>query len=163
MPLEAAFEAAIEATSTPWTPPPEELDVPGMDPVFLIGEGHELRLPAWYPAERMESHLAHCLLRDPRDLTSHTRRILFWSAQPGCEGLVAALSDLATILDGRGCALWQRMFQMARHRLPSSLAKAMESSGGILPSGAFPDERGHALFNADTPCPGAFTPDPTGH
>jgi hypothetical protein len=139
------------AIASPWTPPLESLDLPGMDPVFLIGEGHELRLPAWYPAERMESHLAHCLLRNPQDLTCHTRRILFWLAQPGCTGLAAALTDLATILDGRGGALWQRLFQQTRHRLPPSLADSLETPGHPPPG-----ELTYALFNTTPPYPDAW-------
>ncbi|MEW5789097.1 MAG: hypothetical protein AB1899_14720 [Pseudomonadota bacterium] len=84
-----------------------------MDPVFLAGEGHELHLPPWYPAQAMEAHLAHCLLRQPGDLTSHVRRILLWLEQPGHAGLADALADLDRVLDGKGGALLGRLRERA--------------------------------------------------
>ena len=111
--------ARQDQASTLWAIQPGDVTLPGLDPVFLIGDSHALRLPAWYPAARMEAHLAHSLLRNPHDLTSHVRRILYWRTQPGCPGLAAALTDLAIVLDGRGTALWQRLRRGALTELPA--------------------------------------------
>jgi hypothetical protein len=127
---EAEIMTAIAATaddpvvSAPgpiqWARHPNRLAPAGLDPVFLLGNGHALRMPAWYPAARMEAHLAHTLLRNPHDLTSHARRILFWQAQPGCAGLAAALNDLAYVLEGRCSPLWRRLRQRVLAELPAS-------------------------------------------
>lgn len=126
-------------------PPQMDWSMPGLDPVFLVGEGHGLRLPPEYPLARMEAHMAHCLLRDPLDLTTHARRVLFWLAQPGTEGLAGAMADLALVLEGRGGALWQRLLARARPHLPADLLAALDEPGS-----AFPADIPHSLF-AGTP------------
>jgi hypothetical protein len=153
MKLGEVLSMGVSKLASAWVPTAEDLALPGMEPVFLLGEGHELHVPEWFGAGRMESHFAHSLLRNPQDLTCHVRRVLFWLERPGCEGLAAALADLSVVLDGRGEALWQRLFQQSRHRLPEALSARL-ADRKLAP----PESLEHALFSANPPYPLAHMP-----
>lgn len=106
---------------------------PGLDAVFYVGAGLGLACPAWYPPDLAEAHLTQSLLRDPRDLACHARRIALWLDQPGFAEVAAALADLFLVLGTSDAKMRDRFLNMAAHRFPPELQDYLRSPVGVPP------------------------------
>lgn len=105
------------------TPLAEDLDQPGMEPIFWQGRDYDLRVPDWYPAGRMIEHLAYSVARTPGDLTAHMRRFFLCLRQGDPAPLLGSLADLFIALGANGVELRQRVYLLARPLLPDGLAQ----------------------------------------
>lgn len=146
---------------TPRCPVPvTDFSQPGLDAVFYVGQGLGLASPSWYPVDRVEAHLAQCLLRDPRDLACHARRIDLWLAQPGFAELAAALTDLFLVLGTSDAKMRHRFLAMTGDRLPAEVQDYLRA-----PSGAPPVELPNSLFAYGPAYPGGpdFSGKAAGH
>jgi hypothetical protein len=108
-------------------PAPADLLLPGMEPVFWQGQGHQLRPPAWFPLAPMIEHLAYAVARDPQDLTAHTRRVLLSLRQHDQERIAGSLADLFIALGVRGRGLRERLLNEAIPLISSDLGKRFRS------------------------------------
>lgn len=106
---------------------------PGLDAAFYVGGGLGLAAPSWYPVNRVEAHLAQCLLRDPHDLGCHARRVALWLDQPGFAELAAALTDLFLVLGASDAKMQQRFLAMAGDRLPVAVREYLRAPCGAPP------------------------------
>lgn len=139
--------------------PATDFAQPGLDAVFYVGTGLGLAAPAWYPVDRAEAHLAQCLLRDPRDLACHARRIALWLDQPGFAELAAALADLFLVLGASDARMRDRFLLMAGDRLPPAIQQYLRA-----PVGTPPIDLPHSLFAYGPAYPGGpdFTAESAG-
>lgn len=109
-------------TGEPPVPTEADLALPGMEPVFWQGQGHQLRPPAWFPLAPMIDHLAYAIAREPHDLTNHTRRVLLALRQGDPETVTGCLADLFIVLGSRGKGLREDLLQQAVPLINSDLA-----------------------------------------
>jgi GNAT superfamily N-acetyltransferase len=100
-----------------------DMALPGMEPIFWQGAGHQLRPPAWFPLAPMIEHLAYVVARTPTDLTAHTRRVLLCLDQGDPARIAGSLADLFIALGSRGLGLRKQLFAQAEELLPEELAK----------------------------------------
>ncbi len=90
-------------------------------------QGHSLtRFSASAGPEILAAHLAHCVTRNPGDLTSHVRRIFLCLKLDDAEQLFGALIDLFITLNGKGNALRSRLLKMLRDHLTEAQYAALQ-------------------------------------
>ena len=109
-------------TGNPPVPTAADLGLPGMEPVFWQGQGHQLRPPAWFPLAPMIDHLAYAVAREPGDLTTHTRRVLLALRQGDPETVTGSLADLFIALGPRGKGLREDLLRQAVPFINSDIA-----------------------------------------
>lgn len=133
-------------------PTASDLALPGMEPSFWQGQGHQLHPPAWFPVAPMVEHLAYAVARDPADLTAHTRRVLLCLRQPDMARLSGSLSDLFIALGTHGLGLRKRLLAMAEPRLCDDMRQRFRRSltVGQPQSGMFQDNV-HSVLAARPP------------
>ena len=68
-------------------------------------------------------HLERRILRRPRDLESHVRRILALRQLKDADGIAGALADLFLVLGSRGKALKERLYHAVRKHIEPSYAR----------------------------------------
>jgi hypothetical protein len=106
-------------------PVPDDVALPGMEPVFWQGGDGALLPPPWYPLGPMIEHLAYSVARTPTDLTAHTQRVLLCLRQSDPLPLFGSLADLFIALGERGAPLRQRLLGLAHPTLPEDLAEPL--------------------------------------
>lgn len=126
-----------------------EAGQPGLDAVFYAGSGLGHSAPDWYPARRMATHLARCVLRNPNDLPSHSRRINFLLDHGEPLALAAAVADLFLVLGEREPRWRERLLAMIDRRVPADLLDYLRAPLGPPPT-PLPD----ALFAHGPAYPG---------
>ncbi len=82
-------------------------------------------------------HLERRILRRPRDLESHVRRILALKELSDADGIAGALADLFLVLGDRGWALRERLYAAVRKHLEPAHARFF---GRHLDSGLSPTD-----------------------
>lgn len=106
---------------------------PGLDAVFYAGTGLGCSAPDWYPPKLMAAHLARCLLRNPRDLPCHARRINFLLDRGEPLALAAAVLDLFLVLGDAEPRWRQRLLAMIDGRVPAALLAYLHAPCGLPP------------------------------
>lgn len=113
--------------ATPDTGEPS-LDALRFEPAFLDVAPGRLRppvLPGCGPREL--AHLGHHICRTPRDLATHTRRILLAHALRDADETFAALADLFAALGDVGTALRRTLLQRTAGILSTDHRRALEA------------------------------------
>ena len=95
-------------------PKEADLELPGMEPAFILDRWRQLRAPGLLDQGRLMRYFAHQISRTPTDLLTHTRRILYHIAIKDSSGVHGALLDLYLVLGDKGYELRRRMYQKAR-------------------------------------------------
>lgn len=97
-----------------FSPKQADLELPGVEPAFILDRWHRLRAPRLLDRDRLVRYFAHQVARTPTDLLTHTRRILYHIAKNDSSGVHGALLDLYLVLGDKGYELRRRMYQKAR-------------------------------------------------
>lgn len=98
-----------------------------------------------FPAPGLERpflrHLEQRILRDPRDLLSHVRRVLVASAVRDTDATPGALADLFLVLGKHGRGLRVRLFELVEGQLSASQRRffARHIENGLDATEAMPD------------------------
>jgi hypothetical protein len=130
-------------------PSVEDLDLPGMEPVFWEGRDHALHVPDWYPVGPMIEHLAYRVARTPTDLAAHTRRFLLCVRAGVPAPVLGSLADLFIALGSRGTDLRTRFYALALQVLPAAMLDQAHRwlAQGFVDEEALPDDT-HAVLVA---------------
>ncbi len=97
-----------------FSPQEADLELPGVEPAFILDRWHRLSAPKLLDRDRLVSHFAHQVARTPSDLLTHTRRILYHIAKNDSSGVHGALLDLYLVLGDKGYELRRRMYHKSR-------------------------------------------------
>lgn len=90
-------------------------------------------VPCTVSAER---YLTHRIMATPEDLRSHVQRIFLALSTPANHALDAAVTDLFSVLKGRGKALQQRILSITRPLLaPATISYLQDPASTVGPPG----------------------------
>lgn len=139
----------IISSNQPFEPEASDLILPGVEPDFVLDKWHQLKAPRLVDQWRLISYFAHQIARQPSDLLSHTRRIIFHASLKDQEGVYGALLDLYLALGSKGSKLRQGMLEIANDFLSDDQKTlfATHQQSGILPSQALPASSTSILGN----------------
>ena len=98
-----------------------------LDPLFLLPDGHRLRLPEQCATERMADWHTHRIARSPKDLTAHVRRVFLFQKLNRAGDLANALADLFIALGPHGQALKARLLHTMAPGLPAQVVEFLSS------------------------------------
>ncbi len=110
------------------------IDVPVLPhPEFGLAGERAINLPARWRDRRTADYLAHCIVRNPRDLRAHARRIAIHRALGEDEDVAAAVVDLFIVLGDKGASLKRLMLERHADELHrcgchSTLAAAVDTA-----------------------------------
>ena len=134
----------ISATLWPTAAEPTTATVSAADAVEASLLPPSTRLVREFPVAGLDRdyvrHLEQRIVRRPRDLTSHVRRILMLNELRDADGIAGALADLFLVLGNRGRALKARLVETVEPRLTPEYASFFSEhvDQGLSPADAMP-------------------------
>lgn len=134
----------VSATLWPTTEQPATAMVSAADSVEASLLPPTTRLVREFPVVGLDRdyirHLERRILRRPRDLKSHVRRILALNELKDADWIAGALADLFLVLGNRGLALRERLLANVRKNLAATHAEffARHLDRGLYPTDPMP-------------------------
>ncbi len=134
----------IDATLWPTSDEPAAAMVSSADTVEASLLPPTTRLVREFPVIGLERdyvrHLERRILRRPRDLESHVRRILALNGLKDADGIAGALADLFLVLGRRGWSLRERLYIAVRKHIAPAHARFFKRhlDRGLSPTDVMP-------------------------
>ncbi len=105
-----------------------------IEPEFLVSHQNNLQLGALKKRPETAQYIDYQVVRRPRVLSNHVKRILLYVNVADADKLYGGLIDLFIVLDGRGENLRHRMLQVAKPVLDEERYGALQDCKGQINS-----------------------------